>query len=115
MSSRKEREERVRICYSTNPDFKYETLQIEKPDTLPLHRQRLRVYKDARQRKGKIVTVVEGFVGKEEDLKELGKILKVKCGVGGSVKDDLIIIQGDRVAQVEALLADMKKEDAERQ
>lgn len=109
--SKKNREERVGILYSTNPDFEYTKIEVSEPDTLPLREQRLRVYSDAKRRKGKIVTVVEGFVGKTEDLKELARQLKVSCGVGGSAKDGLVIIQGDRVDQVKALLEQMKQEN----
>jgi len=83
------------VVYSTNPNFSYEFEQEEAPDTLPVQQQRLYVSIDRKQRAGKEVTLVEGFVGAEEDLKELGKILKSKCGVGGSVKDNEILIQGN--------------------
>ena len=83
------------VVYSTNPNFSYEFEQEEAPDTLPVQQQRLYVSIDRKQRAGKEVTLVEGFVGTEEDLKELGKILKSKCGVGGSVKDNEILIQGN--------------------
>lgn len=87
--------ERLNVVYSTNPDFKYETEEEEQVETLPKKDQRLRVERDKKNRKGKEVTLVTGFVGTEDDLKELGKMLKTKCGVGGSVKEGEIIIQGD--------------------
>lgn len=69
-------------------------------DTLPPEKQKLRIKLDTKQRAGKAVTLVTHFVGKEEDLEELGKKLKNFCGTGGSVKDDEIIIQGDQKSKV---------------
>ena len=87
--------DRLNIVYSTNPDFQYETADKEESDTLPKEKQQLKISLDKRNRGGKMVSLITGFVGKEEDLQALGKILKVKCGVGGSAKDGEIIIQGD--------------------
>lgn len=81
--------------YSTNPDFKFEDDFQEEVETLSNGEQRLYVSIDRKQRGGKEVTLVEGFIGTEEDLKELGKQLKSKCGVGGSTKDGEILIQGN--------------------
>jgi len=87
---------RLNIVYSTNPDFLYTTNDnSEEQQTLPAKQQNLIVCLDKKQRHGKKVTLVKGFIGAEEDLKNLGKELKIKCGVGGSVKDGEIIIQGD--------------------
>ena len=83
------------VVYSTNPDFQFETETEDTVDTLPKNQQKLYVSIDKKQRAGKEVTLVEGFIGSEEDLKELGKLLKSKCGVGGTVKDGEIIIQGN--------------------
>ena len=91
--------DRLNVVYSTNPDFQYE----ETP-TLPSSQQRLRVQLDRKNRGGKTVTLITGFVGTEEDLKALGKLLKSKCGVGGSAKDGEIIIQGDFKQKVAELL-----------
>ena len=83
------------IVYSTNPDYAFEYDEEEVMETLPPQQQILKVMIDKKQRKGKAVTLVTGFIGSEDDLKDLGKILKSKCGVGGSVKDREILIQGD--------------------
>ena len=86
---------RLGVVYSTNPDFKYQTQQEEEAATLPPARQHLIVGIDRRNRGGKQVTLITGFVGTADDLKELGRILKTKLGVGGSAKDGEITIQGD--------------------
>ncbi|MFM6947255.1 MAG: translation initiation factor [Flavobacteriales bacterium] len=83
------------VVYSTNPNFAYEYEQDDEQQTLAPQQQKLYVSLDRKQRAGKEVTLIEGFIGTEEDLKELGKILKSKCGVGGSVKDGEILIQGN--------------------
>lgn len=91
------------VVYSTDPNFKYETAEEPTVETLPKERQNLRVWRDTHGRAGKVATVVRGFVGSDADLEELGKRLKRKIGVGGSVKDGEIIIQGenrDRVLQI---------------
>lgn len=96
---------RLNVVYSTNPDFQYESEDEEVVETLDKEKQNLRVYLDRSHRNGKTVTLVKGFVGIEDDLKELAKVLKTKCGVGGSVKDGEIIIQGDfRTKVVDILL-----------
>lgn len=89
------KKEKLNIVYSTNPDFQYQFDEEEQIDTLPKNQQKLYVSIDRKQRAGKEVTLVEGFVGTEDDLKELGKLLKNKCGVGGTVKDNEILIQGN--------------------
>ncbi len=95
---------RINIVYSTNPDFKYEYESGEEQTTLSPEKQNLRVTLDSKQRAGKTVTLIQGFVGTDEDLKELAKLLKNKCGVGGSVKDGIIIIQGAFKEKILALL-----------
>lgn len=86
---------RLGIVYSTNPDFKYNEEKEIPQETLSPGQQNLRVMLDRKQRKGKSVTLVTGFIGMEEDLKDLGKLLKTRCGVGGTVKDGEILVQGD--------------------
>jgi translation initiation factor 1 len=85
-----------RIVFSTDPDFKPEAEGQPQQETLPAKQQRLRLRLDTKQRAGKAVTLVEGFIGKDEDLDDLGKKLKTHCGTGGSVKDGIIIVQGDQ-------------------
>ena len=92
------------MVYSTNPDFEYTVQESEQAETLPPEKQNLRVWLDRKQRGGKQVTLVKGFVGSEEDLSELGRMLKSRCGVGGSAKDGEIIIQGDHRDRVVELL-----------
>jgi translation initiation factor 1 len=92
--------DRLGVVYSTNPNFGYEHDRDDEADTLPVNKQDLRVTLDKKQRAGKSVTLVTGFVGKDDDLKELGKLLKTKCGVGGTVKDGEILIQGDFRAKI---------------
>ncbi|MCD8260559.1 MAG: translation initiation factor [Bacteroides sp.] len=96
--------DRLNVVYSTNPDFTYQTDPDEKAETLPASQQKLRVSLDKKNRGGKIVTLITGFIGSEEDMKELGKMLKSRCGVGGSAKDGEIIIQGDFKNRVIELL-----------
>lgn len=84
------------MIYSTNADFRPESDEPEETETLPPEKQSLRVQLDKKNRGGKEVTLVTGFVGTADDLESLGKTLKNKCGAGGSVKDGEIIIQGDK-------------------
>ncbi|OFY39402.1 MAG: SUI1 family translation initiation factor [Bacteroidetes bacterium GWF2_40_14] len=87
---------RLGVVYSTNPDFGYQAEEGDMTsDTLPTDKQRLIVSIDRKHRAGKQVTLVSGFVGREEDLADLAKILKSKCGVGGTLKDGEVLIQGD--------------------
>jgi translation initiation factor 1 len=97
----KDWKDRLGTVYSTNPNFEYQhNNEDEELETLEPPKQNLKIQRDRKQRKGKTVTLVTGFIGKEDDLKELGKELKRKCGVGGTVKDGEIIIQGDFVDRI---------------
>lgn len=91
----KNKKNREGVVYSTNPEFTYQYQDEGQTPTLPPQQQNLKVMLDKKARGGKQVTLVTGFVGQEADLKELGKLLKNKCGVGGAIKDGEIIIQGD--------------------
>lgn len=97
------------FVFSTNPDFmKQQAHQDSDEKTLLPEKQNLLVFKDAKHRSGKTVTIVSGFAGTEEDLEKLAKQLKTKCGSGGSVKDFEIIIQGEQVEKVFNLLKQMQ-------
>lgn len=87
--------DRLNIVFSTNPDFKYETEEIPELETIDKKQQKLRVSIEKKGRGGKTVTIIKGFIGNGNDLKELGKTLKTKCGVGGTIKDGEILIQGE--------------------
>ena len=100
----KNKKNRQGVVYSTNPDYDYSYESEEPMETLPTNQQKLRVAIDRKQRKGKEVTLVTGFVGSADDLKDLGKLLKSKCGVGGSAKDGEIMVQGNHKQKVIDLL-----------
>ena len=95
------------LVYSTDPNFKLEDDQEQHQETLPPAKQRLKIRLDTKHRGGKTVTLIEGFIGKEDDLEELGKKIKTFCGTGGSVKDGQIIIQGDQREKVKQGLVKM--------
>jgi translation initiation factor 1 len=102
---RKNKDNRKTFFFSTNSDYEYDDGSGEEEmDTLPPQQQKLRVMIDRKQRRGKEVTLVTGFVGTADDLKALGKSLKSKCGVGGSTKDGEIMIQGNHSDKVVELL-----------
>jgi translation initiation factor 1 len=98
----KKNKPREGLVYSTDPDYQPEETH-EEQETLPADKQQLIVYIDRKQRGGKSVTIVDGFIGMPDDLKTLSKLLKNKCGVGGSEKDGQILIQGefrDKIAEI---------------
>ena len=98
---------RLGVVFSTDPNFNYEEETEDEPQTLEPSKQNLIVSIDRKGRAGKQVTRVTGFVGTSDDLADLGRVLKVKCGVGGSAKDGEITIQGDFRERVVTLLKDM--------
>ena len=96
--------DRLNVVYSTNPDFKYETDDEEEVATIDKKQQKLRVSIEKKGRGGKTVTVISGFVGTDDDMKDLGKMLKTRCGVGGSIKEGEILIQGEFKQRIIELL-----------
>lgn len=98
------KKKKVNIVYSTNPNFDFDYEEDEEQDTLPPNEQLLYVSIDRKQRGGKEVTLIEGFVGETTDLKNLAKMLKSKCGVGGAAKDGNVIIQGKFKEKISELL-----------
>ena len=92
---------RLGMVYSTDPDFQYATDEAEEQPTLPPARQELRVWLDRKQRAGKVVTLVRGTAA---DLEALGRMLKQRCGVGGSAKEGEIIVQGDHRDRIVEIL-----------
>jgi translation initiation factor 1 len=104
MANNNDWKSRLGMVYSTNPDFVFDEAAEDEVETLSMSKQKLRVIIEKKGRGGKTVTLVKGFVGKDEDLKALAKSLKTKCGVGGAVKDNEIVIQGDLRDKVVSLL-----------
>jgi len=98
------KKKRIDVVYSTNQNFDYDYDDQAEEETIDKKEQLLYVSIDRKQRKGKSVTIVEGFIGSNDDLKDLGKLLKSKCGVGGAAKDGEIMIQGDLKDKVFDLL-----------
>ena len=98
----KRKKNKIGVMYSTNPNFNFEFEQEE--ETLTPENQHLEIWIDKKHRGGKLATLVKGFIGSEADLKSLGKLLKIKCGVGGSAKDGVIIIQGNMREKVMEIL-----------
>lgn len=106
MSKKNKNTDRNKIVYSSNPEFEYQADNPEEEADINPGDQNLRIFLDRKKRKGKEVTLINGFQGTEATLKELGSFLKSKCGVGGTVKDGEILIQGDHRDKVLQLLID---------
>lgn len=97
--SKKKKPDKMGFVYSTDPNFSFEP-ENEHIETLPDLQQKLKIKLDSKHRAGKVVTLVEGFIGKEDDLAELGKKIKTFCGTGGTAKDGEIVVQGDQREKV---------------
>jgi len=100
----KNKKNRINIVYSTDPDYEYQYDKNNEEETIEPEDQNLKIFLDKKNRKGKSVTLINGFVGKNEDIESLAKSLKSYCGVGGSVKEGEIIIQGDQREKVNKYL-----------
>lgn len=98
---------RLGVLYSTNPDFTYTTDEVEEATTLPPDKQHLRLSLSKKQRGGKEVSLITGFIGTTEDLEALGKLLRQRCGVGGSAKDGEILVQGDQREKLRKILLEL--------
>ena len=92
---------------SVYPDFAYTTDEVEEATTLPPDKQRLRLSLSKKQRGGKEVSLITGFIGTTEDLEALGKLLRQRCGVGGSAKDGEILVQGDQREKLHKILLEL--------
>lgn len=95
---------RLGMVYSTNADFEYTSGESEEQSTIEPSKQDLRVWLDRKQRGGKVATIVKGFVGSQDDLDDLARMLKTKCGVGGAAKNGEVIVQGDHRDRVVEIL-----------
>ncbi len=111
--SKKNKPDARGFVYSTDPNFSFKEEQST-AETLPAAQQKLKIRLDTKHRAGKAVTLIEGFVGKEEDLQELGKKLKSFCGTGGSAKGGEIIVQGDQREKVMQWLLKSGYKDSKR-
>lgn len=108
MSKKNDWKKRDGVVYSTSSEFEYNYNKQDEAATLPPQQQNLKVMLDKSMRAGKQVTLVTGFVGTATDLEALGKLLKTKCGVGGSVKDGEVVIQGDHRDKIVDILTKEK-------
>jgi translation initiation factor 1 len=104
MTKKSDWKNRDGVVYSTKPDFEFTYNVAEEANTLPPQQQNLKVQLDTSGRAGKQVTLVSGFIGKTTDLELLTKLLKSKCGVGGSAKEGVILVQGDMRTKIFDLL-----------
>lgn len=100
MAKKNDWKKRDGVVYSTDPTFSYTKEKHQSNASLPVHKQRLRVYIERNHRQGKEVTIVKNFIGTSADADALCRRLKVHCGAGGSVKDGEIIVQGDQRQKV---------------
>lgn len=105
--AKKSKKNRVGVVFSTNPEYDYSFDEDMEVEDIAENQQKLRVLIDRKKRKGKEVTLVTDFVGTEESMKALGKMLKSKCGVGGAVKDGEIMIQGNQRDKIVKILLDL--------
>lgn len=105
MALSKKNKNNTGVVYSTNPDFRFQLDRKDLPSTVKSNQQDLRVWLE--YHRGKAVTIIRDFIGSATDLEKLGKELKIKCGVGGSVKEGIIIIQGNQREKVMKLLSEM--------
>lgn len=104
MSKQSNWKDRLGTVFSTDPNYQYKLEEEEEQETIANNKQLLYIKTDSKQRKGKTVTIISNFIGTSEDLDTLAKFLKTKCGVGGSVKDGEIIIQGDFKQKIKEIL-----------
>ncbi|KIC94568.1 translation initiation factor [Flavihumibacter solisilvae] len=102
--SKRNKADRNGFVFSTDPTFRFEPEDVPQHETIEPGKQQLRVKLDNKQRGGKMVTLVSGFIGTENDLDQLGKQVKQFCGTGGAVKDGEVIIQGDQREKVMTFL-----------
>lgn len=102
------RKDRTGIVYSTDPEFRYEYDTAEKKSTLLPHQQDLRIMLDSRNRKGKQVTLLTGFIGIDDDLQTLARELKTLCGSGGSAREGTVLVQGDFREKILKYLTDKR-------
>ena len=106
--SKQQSKNRIDVVYSTNPDFQYRYDEPEIQETLPPAKQKLKIAFERKNRGGKTVTLIKGFVGTQDDLAALAKNLKSKCGVGGAAKDGEIVIQGDHRQKITQILQSLE-------
>ncbi|MCU0415998.1 MAG: translation initiation factor [Cytophagaceae bacterium] len=102
--SKNQHKNRTGVVYSTDPDFEYQESTPIEQDTLPVEQQRLKLVLDTKSRAGKSMTLIQGFIGKTDDLESLSKLIKQKLSVGGTCKNGEIQLQGDVRVKVTPLL-----------